>query len=230
MARIDYSIFRHINIFTDLEIDLHIGDEKNVKNVISSQLENYGIETLEQLFESYDNGLFDDLRKSGHRTIKGIVELLKFRYLNEPLVADQVLTEKAVSTEHLVMTTKLERDLLRLGFTQDEIAELINRVGKCEDMDYEGVFQTYLELVSVPQMRKTKEDTITANLYHKIKLILEYKQQEDSLFSNQEPNKRVSEQLKHQIMILKQRRDGIDSTIAILSKELEKLEQQGKYK
>lgn len=229
MSKIDYSIFRYINIFTDLEIDLHIGDEKNVKNVISSQLESYGIETLEQLFESYDNGLFDDLRKSGHRTIKGIVELLKFRYLNEPLVADQVLSEKVVATERLVMTNKIERALLRLGFTQDEIAELINKVGKCEDMDYEGLLQTYLELVPVPQVKKKKDDIVISNLYHKIKLILEYKQQEDSLFSNQEPTKKISEQLRHQVMVLKQRRDGIDSTITMLLKELEKLE-QGKHK
>lgn len=107
----DYSPFRFINVFTDLPINIHIGNEKNVKHVVSSQLADYGITTLDQLFQAYDEGMFDDLRKSGHKTIKGIVEILKNVYLGEPLIVDAIVDDKTAPLA----------TLFRFGFTEDEL-------------------------------------------------------------------------------------------------------------
>lgn len=119
MEKKDYSQFREISI-SDLPI-------KFVRRDFLRIFESNGITNLEQLFEAYDNGIFKDGRKTGYQTLKGMIEILKNAYLDEPLIADSCLDLKHIYAEDRKgFENKVWNKLQRLGLTTNEIVILEN--------------------------------------------------------------------------------------------------------
>lgn len=219
MKQIDYSIFRHINIFTDLPLDLYIGDEKNVKHVIPTQLEELEITTLDQLFSAYDNGIFNDMRRSGNRTIKGIIELLRYKYLNEPLVADDFLDNKVLESKQKEGSVKVINLLSRLGLTQDEILLFLSSIDLEYDLTYLELFEKYISISRSDSSLNNKDFVIQNNLMCKLRIIIDYRKNESEIISGKITSKTL-EQMESVLSTLINRRDSLNETISLLMDEI----------
>lgn len=117
MEKIDYSQFREVSI-NDLPIKFVVS---NTIEKYPKILEEHGITNLEQLFNAYDRGLFNDGRKTGYKALKGMVEILKNVYLGEPLVADSYLEVKPNSFDGWAFDNEFNNKIKRLGLTIMEI-------------------------------------------------------------------------------------------------------------
>ena len=121
MKKKDYSKFREVNIVDGLPIFL-VG---YVHHDLFEYLNKLGIKTLEDLFNAYDNGCFNDKRKRFNIEMKGQTELLMSHYMGTPLIADDIL-ETGVSLKSLddmnewFENDKLKKALLRVGITDGE--------------------------------------------------------------------------------------------------------------
>lgn len=117
MEKTDYSRFRNV-IIDDLPIKFSVS---NLIEEYPKILEEHGITNLEQLFQAYDNGNFNDGRKTGYKPLKGMVEILKNVYLGEPLVADSYLEMKPNGHDSNLFKTEFNNKIRRLGLTSSEL-------------------------------------------------------------------------------------------------------------
>lgn len=114
-----YKQFEHLNIFKDLPFDItFVNGNLTPKKKVIETLTNLNISNLAQLFEAYDNGAFNDGRKGENKNIKASIELLRFKYLQEDIIADVFLSEK-IETEKVgvyddSMSSKSSKKLRRL--------------------------------------------------------------------------------------------------------------------
>lgn len=219
MKQVDYSIFRHVNIFTDLSINLYIGDEKNVKHVIPTLLEELEITTLEQLFLAYDEGKFNDMRRSGNRTIKGVVELLRYVYLNEPLVADEFLDNKVIESYQENGSVKVINLLSRLGLTQDEILLFLSAIDLESNLTYIELFEQYISSSYCNSSLNNKDAILQNNLMSKLRIIIEYRKKENEFVLGKQSSKTL-EQMETVLSTLINRRDSLNETISLLMNEI----------
>ena len=119
-----YSKFRKISIETDIPI--------NFLSVyyIKSYLKKLNIQTLEDLFNAHDKGIFNDDRKRYNMEIKSQTEMLMSYYMETPLIVDQTLEEriyfKEASNLDLWFNQKHYNALVRSGLASDEIQVLYN--------------------------------------------------------------------------------------------------------
>ena len=117
MAKKDYSGFRNIKL-SDLPIEFVVSNcSENYPKILSDN----GITNLEELFEAYDNGIFNDGRKTGYKTLKGTIEILKNNYLGEPLIADSYLDLKIGQLEYGIFSDEIRYKIDRLGLTIGEM-------------------------------------------------------------------------------------------------------------
>lgn len=91
-----YEGFEDLNIFEDLPINIELCGHYSKKDRIEivKLLNEFNITNLAQLFEAYDRGVFNDGRKKYNKAIKGTIELLRFKYLQEDIISDLILSEK----------------------------------------------------------------------------------------------------------------------------------------
>ncbi len=112
-----YKQLEHINIFDDLPINILLINGAYQKKRVIEFFDNLGISNLSQLFEAYDNGVFNDGRKKHNKLIKASIELLRFKYLREDIIADVFLFEK-IKTEKVglydIMSSESRNKLMRL--------------------------------------------------------------------------------------------------------------------
>lgn len=120
MEKQDYSKFRTVSISNDVPI-IFVG--------MDDYFQNLGINTLEELFIAYDNGVFNDRRKKFNTEIKGQTEILMSYYMETPLIADDFLeTGINISDNDTINAWLVDREntqaLYRLGITYKECALL----------------------------------------------------------------------------------------------------------
>lgn len=121
MEKQDYSKFRSISISSDLPITFVGFTFAN----IDDYFQNLGINTLEELFVAYDNGVFNDRRKKFNAEVKGQTEILMSYYMGTPLIADEFLETKINIRDNDSINAWLEdrkntQALFRLGITDEE--------------------------------------------------------------------------------------------------------------
>lgn len=125
MEKHDYSKFKSVSIRSDLPITF-VGDNYRDIDDIYEFFKHLGINTLEELFVAYDNGLFNDRRKKYNAEVKGQTELLMSYYMGTPLIAEDVLEEwvnigTVKNIESWLFDDKRIKKLLtRLGITREE--------------------------------------------------------------------------------------------------------------
>lgn len=121
MEKQDYSKFRSISISSDLPITFVGFTFAN----IDDYFQNLGINTLEELFVAYDNGVFNDRRKKFNAEVKGQTEILMSYYMGTPLIADEFLETKINIRDNDSINAWIEdrentQALFRLGITDEE--------------------------------------------------------------------------------------------------------------
>ncbi len=125
MEKHDYSKFKSVSIRSDLPITF-VGDNYRDIDDIYEFFKHLGINTLEELFVAYDNGLFNDRRKKYNAEVKGQTELLMSYYMGTPLIAEDILEEwvnigTIKDIESWVFDDKrIVESLTRLGITKEE--------------------------------------------------------------------------------------------------------------
>lgn len=125
MEKQDYSKFKSMSISSDLPIAF-VG---YINANIDDFFKNLGINTLEDLFIAYDNGIFNDKRKKFNMEVKGQTEILMSYYLGTPLIGDHFLemTINIKDNDNInswVGNRKNRQALLRLGLTDEECSLL----------------------------------------------------------------------------------------------------------
>lgn len=107
----------NLNINSDLVIFI---DKETL-----AYLSKLNINTLGELFDAYNNGVFNDKRKKYNKNIVGQIEFLMSYYLKTPLIASELLKESILLHEESNFygsnsNKKLRDNLCRSGFTGDE--------------------------------------------------------------------------------------------------------------
>lgn len=108
-------------------------------------LNKLNINTLGELFEAYNNGVFNDKRKKYNKNLVGQIEFLMSYYLKTPLIATELLKEPILINEgRRFYKTKsdniLRNNLYRAGFTGHEYVLIGNYIIDKGDefIDYTG--------------------------------------------------------------------------------------------
>jgi len=149
--------------------NVSISDLSIIDYELTGILEKKGINNLAELFEAYGKGSLkcgrNTAQRKNIRTLRGIVELLKYKYYGEDLIADEVLDRVSIKDttfdDYIHMPgTKIEKkqgykiisdateDIIRLGFTFDEYMELENYFDKTinkENVSLISLLQTFYD-------------------------------------------------------------------------------------
>lgn len=251
----NYSKFGEIKIKEDLPIKF-IGRNSLNKDVYGV-FEKLNIKTLEDLFIAYNNGDFNDKRKSFFPEIKGQTELLMAYYMNTPLVADEILETRINFESYDTINEQFENnkfcsDLGRAGISTAEQFMLyrycINKQGK--------IMSTYahstLSIMSIMQRfaddeeyqagiiatatSYTKDDLlIIQNLKFKSKLYENYMEHKKDLEQGGTGFKNVNGavdfevvgELKSQMNFLLNARKNLDTQIELLQSQLTSVKNAG---
>ena len=247
MEKRDYSQFREVSIIDGLPIFL-VGDGDNMKNDLLERLDKLGIKTLEDLFNAYDNGYFNDKRKKYNIEMKGQTELLMSYYMGTPLIADDILKER-VNLNSLddinewYENDKLRNALLRVGISHQECCLLYNYcMDKHENVLADGNgMARILEIMSTFAKDKEYQGSMTTTAYSTkyIKLIQNIrfkanffeKYLEDGLIGRPSTNiiidRNVVKNLESQMEFLLRARGNIDSQIELLQTQLSNVKSTG---
>lgn len=253
MEKKDYSQFREVSIIDGLPIFL-VGERDNMKNDLLERLDKLGIKTLEDLFNAYDNGYFNDKRKKYNIEMKGQTELLMSYYMGTPLIADDILKERLNlnsrdDINEWYENDKLRNALLRVGISYRECCLLYNY---CMDRHYKVLadgngMARILEIMNTFAKDKEYQGSMTTTAYstENIKLIqnirfkanffekyLEEKRYlEDGLTGRPSTNiiidKNVVRNLEAQMEFLLRARGNIDSQIELLQTQLSNVKSTG---
>ncbi len=198
---------------------------------------------LDDVFSNYDNGQLLDRGLEGQNIVSGIVELLRYKYLNEPLIADYVLDEKSKKDKngkpmlpgvmYGVTGEKNYANIKRLGFTSNDIHllqayfdtfkdevkddmsfyELISKFFIYIDDDY--VSDLLKEHAKDKYLGNIEEEQIVYdNLMRKIDIICSYRK--DMNKSDEKPLGYLRDHLESLIQI----RNGLDQEIEKTKKEI----------
>jgi hypothetical protein len=125
MEKRDYSKFRDLLIDRDLPISFVNSPTDSLP--YEEYFKKLNIRTLEDLFNAYDNGVFNDRRKKHNIEVKGQTELLMSYYIGTPLIGDVILDKTIHIDTKLLnnMYNSREDDiwtkLARIGFSGQEI-------------------------------------------------------------------------------------------------------------
>ncbi len=247
MEKKDYSQFREVSIIDGLPIFL-VGDVANMRNDLFERLDKLGIKTLEDLFNAYDNGYFNDKRKKYNIEMKGQTELLMSYYMGTPLIADDILEERVnLNSLHDINewyeNDKLRNALLRVGISHEEcrllykycidkhdkvladengmarILEIMSTFAK--DKEYQGSMAT--TAYSTEHIKSIQNIRFKANFFEKY---LEYGLT-GRLSTNIIIDRNVVQNLEAQMKFLLRARGNIDSQIELLQTQLSNVKSTG---
>lgn len=242
----DYSELANISIYDSLG-----GNIKFDQGIIDI-LEKKGIENLAQLFEAYDKKRLNcgrnTTQKRDIKALRGTVELLKYKYFGDDLIADTVLDRVSFSDPmfpdyYAVPGTKSGKngedveDIIRLGFTLDEYIELDNYFDKTMNKENVSLIQllqafyndetfceTYKDIIVMGYKEEEKEKAYnyylaqTENIKNKIAIILDY-----YLSKNRVETNNVIEMMRAQLDSLIRIRDNLDKQINELTNQINNL-------
>ena len=253
MEKKDYSQFREVSIIDGLPIFL-VGDVANMRNDLFERLDKLGIKTLEDLFNAYDNGYFNDKRKKYNIEMKGQTELLMSHYMGTPLIADDILeTRVNLNSQDDINewyeNDKLRNALLRVGISYEECRLLYHYCIEKHDkvLADENGMARILEIMSTFAKDKEYQGSMTTTAYstEHIKLIqnirfkanffekyLEKKRYleeglTDRLSTNIIIDRNVVQNLEAQMKFLLRARGNIDSQIELLQTQLSNVKSTG---
>ena len=235
-----YKQFEHINIFSDLPIDITIVAGTSGKKHVIDFLSNLNINNLAQLFEAYDNGVFNDGRRKYNKLIKASIELLRFKYLQEDIVADVIMSE-SIETELIGVnnnlkniTSKSSNKLCRLlgtFNTQLIIDNYFVKDGRLFEPEFFGIEykprRNFRENITVMELLDIfRRDTE----YHNALL----REQLDSSYGNEKRFENYSAMLHdilQRIALVDEYRElklggSLDASLRFRKKELERLQKQ----
>lgn len=241
MEKKDYSQFREVSIIDGLPIFL-VGDVAYMRNDLFERLDKLEIKTLEDLFNAYDNGYFNDKRKKYNIEMKGQTELLMSYYMGTPLIADDILEERHDIYEWYE-NDKLRNALLRVGISHVEcgllynycidkhdkvladengmarILEIMSTFAK--DKEYQGSMAT--TAYSTEHIKSIQNIRFKANFFEKY---LEYGLT-GRLSTNIIIDRNVVQNLEAQMKFLLRARGNIDSQIELLQTQLSNVKSTG---
>lgn len=120
MEKQDYSRFSSLSISNDLPITF-----VNFDHNIDNYFQKLQISTLEELFNAYDNGVFNNQRIKFNRELKGQIEILMSYYIGTPLIFDDyleaIINISSVNSINAWFTDSSHRQSMRrLGITEEE--------------------------------------------------------------------------------------------------------------
>lgn len=253
MVKVDYSKFSEVNIVDDLPIFL-VGNVGNMRNDLFEYLNKLGIKTLEDLFNAYDDGCFNDKRKRYNVEMKGQTELLMSHYMGTPLIADDIL-ETGVSLKsqddinEWYVNDKLKKALLRVGISHEEyyllyqycmekhkkvladengVARILKIMSTfAQDREYQGSMTT--TAYSTEYIKLIQNIRFKANFFEKY--LEEKRYLEDGLTgiisTNTIIDRNVVQNLEAQMKFLLRARENIDSQIELLQIQLSNVKSTG---
>ena len=173
-----YSKYKDMLIKTDLPIFF----TKNRLDNIDKYFESLEIKTLQDLFEAYDRGKFNDNRFKFNREIKGQTKLLKYYYEGIPFGSIETLDKKipmrdAQSLSEWFFHQGLIENLKRIGMTEWE-QHMLYSYCQAHRTKYENS-----EVSIMDMMKEMKEDKIyLKNLMSHLSSEEEYKTLRNLLF------------------------------------------------
>lgn len=231
----DYSQFRDIVISKDLPIKFFNGTL-----VISSMaFEKLGIQTLEDLFIAYENGILNN--EDLNYDLKGLTEMLLSYYTGTPLVADDILNKELVSAnlENEINSHEIIVGLRRLGITYSErkilceyCRQSYSKFGErttifeiLQKLSNDGIF-----ILSVASSRPfsggISDFTSLQNLMFKIEFLKFYLAQDKAMLETRDLDSAEYDIISHledQQVFLYRTRQNLDKQIQILEEQLSNL-------
>lgn len=191
--------------------------DNNTDNLLIMKIINYKpYKTLDELFEAYDSGELFRCKIENQNIVSGIVELLKYKYLGQPLIADFVLDEKSKVDKDgkkmfpgvVFSNTGEYCNINRLGFTNDEIKTLKTYFDSLDEKLKENIsFYDLLNRFSTSESIDNQE-----SIKEKINIIKSYKK-------SQLENCTI-EKLRESLNILLLRRDSLNKLIENVQDEI----------
>jgi hypothetical protein len=248
----NYSNFKNVKLDSDFIFDFRqvapliedssVDEDKSYtdETMLNAVFRN---KSLESVFSEYDTGELFRSGLQGQSIVSGITELLRYKYLNEPLIADFVLDERSRKDHdgnfmlpgvmYGVTGEKNYSNIKRIGFTSNDIHLLnayFDRLSdeKKEKMTFYNLIKSFFMYVDddtvsnlLSEYSKDKylgntegEQVVYDNLMRKIDIIKDYKV--DMEKSEEKPLGYLREHLESLIKI----RDGLNAEIEKTREEI----------
>ena len=194
-----------------------IGIFNGIDSKFAKFFKKYNLSTVKSIVEFDD----DELNKTNlsiqtKNELRGLFELIRYKYLGEPLIADEYLNEL-----FSYVPPAVNEELIRMGFTNSERTLIYGplRNGSCREKNL-----TYFELLE-------NFDTRSPYLKEKIRLYLEsYKiKKEQGLWDNILDERYLLQTIKNlstELQFLTEKRDYLNLQISEIQDKIKELENE----